>query len=955
MDALYPAGPAQVPADLTQPSAVYKRRAWLAVASLGFFVGLYFALAGWFCWTAWKRFQDMVASSGEAAVLDLAIGTAAAFLALFMLKALFFVKRGGASDDIELKPSEQPRLFEFLHRLADEAGAPRPAKVYISARVNACVFYDLSILNLLFPSRKNLEIGLALVNVLSLSEMKAVLAHEFGHFAQRSMAIGSWIYIAQQIAGHVIAKRDALDRLLKFISGIDIRIAWVGWGLQLIVWSIRSLLDSVFRMVILAQRALSRQMEFQADLVAVSLTGSDELVHALHKLQAADEAWGRALNFADAELRQGRIVHDLFEVQSRIIDKMAVILDDPSYGQVPAAGAQPVQHRVFKTRFAQPPQMWSTHPANADREENAKRHYMPAPHDSRSAWLLFDQVETVKQAVVAAFFREAKAEAASAEQTQTALDQHYALLRYQPEYRGAYLGRSLCRHVAEPTALYEESLQQADVQQALAALYPASLAGELRQLDELEEELGTLKALRDKVYQATGGQIVFRGRVIARRELPAAIRRVTEETEAVRGRILEHDRSCRSAHLAAAAQLGQGWRDYLIGLIRVLHYAEHSLADVRDAHGLLGNVVAIVTADGKVSAAELKRLLGAANQLQGVLARIHAQRDSLRLDTALLARLNAESWTAMLGDFQLPPATNDNINNWMQVIDGWVHGLANPLSTLVGATLEQLLLTEADIVRWLREQQQPATAPEPGTTPEAYHTLLIGKERERQKKLDWWSRFQTADGALAGGARLLVAGGVVGAVLGFGGSTGLTSQVTVYNGLGTPVNVSVAGQEARLGPYDHTSFEVEFSESPVIEARQAKNVIEHFTPELQSGHGHHYIYNVAGASPLVEWTAAYGNVQEEKPRMLGAPRWTTSDADVYFEAPPESISTKSGSGTRDVLIGLGNREPVEQMQAVNNEAERRQVILAHARWDEDNIPATAGWKEMAKQVQASAN
>jgi len=95
-----------------------------------------------------------------------------AFLAVFMLKALFFVRRGGMADTLEIKAEQQPRLFEFINRLADEAGAPRAHRVFLSARVNAAVFYDFSILNLLFPSRKNLEIGLALVNVLSLSEMR---------------------------------------------------------------------------------------------------------------------------------------------------------------------------------------------------------------------------------------------------------------------------------------------------------------------------------------------------------------------------------------------------------------------------------------------------------------------------------------------------------------------------------------------------------------------------------------------------------------------------------------------------------------------------------------------------------------------------------------------------------------------------------------------------------------
>ena len=127
-----------------------------------------------------------------------------------MLKAIFFVKHGSGVDDIEITPEQQPELFGFMDRLADEAGAPRPHRVFLSPRVNAAVFYDLSILNLVIPSRKNLEIGLGLVNVLTLGELKAVLAHEFGHFAQRTMAVGRWVYVAQQIAGaHRGAARHA--------------------------------------------------------------------------------------------------------------------------------------------------------------------------------------------------------------------------------------------------------------------------------------------------------------------------------------------------------------------------------------------------------------------------------------------------------------------------------------------------------------------------------------------------------------------------------------------------------------------------------------------------------------------------------------------------------------------------------------------------------------------------
>src|SRR5262245_22280081 len=373
MDQVYPAGPAAVPENLTRPTRSYRLHAWLAMGGLLLFVASYFALAGWFSWTAWRLLSATFSGGDGGGLASLAIGVGCAFLAVFMLKALVFVRHRYEIDDIEIKASEQPQLFAFLNRLADEARAPRPHRVFLSPRVNAAVSYDLSIVNLLLPSRKNLEIGLGLVNALTLGEMKAVLAHEFGHFAQRSMAVGRWVYIAQQIAGHVIARRDALDGFLRGLSRVDIRFAWVGWILSVTVWSIRSVMETVFRLVVLAQRALGREMEFQADLVAVSLTGSDALVHALHKLHAADEAWDRALGFVGAEAHEGRGVTDIFALQTQIMQRLRSILDDPQYDDVkPVPDVRPGEHRLFTKGVAQAPRMWSTHPTNAEREDNAK-------------------------------------------------------------------------------------------------------------------------------------------------------------------------------------------------------------------------------------------------------------------------------------------------------------------------------------------------------------------------------------------------------------------------------------------------------------------------------------------------------------------------------------------------------------------------------------------------------
>lgn len=947
MNATYPAGPQTAPADLTFPTTTYKRRAWLALASISVFLLLYVSLAGWFGWTAYRMFNEI--ASGGGTFVFFAVGASAAFLAVFMLKALIFLRRGETPDAMEVTAAQQPRLFAFLHRLADEAGAPRPNRVFLSARVNAAVFFDMSVLNLILPSRKNLEIGLALVNVLTLSEFKAVIAHEFGHFAQRSMAIGSWVYIAQQIATHIVAKRDALDKLLQALSRTDIRIAWFGWLLSLVVWSIRSLMDTLLRLVILAQRSLSRQMEFQADLVAVSLTGSDELVHALHKLHAADDAWGRSINFATSEIGQGRIPHDLFAVQLRIIDRIGEILSEPDYGKVPTVPSEtPEARRIFKTAFAQPPQMWSTHPSNADREQNAKQRYLSAPHDERSSWMLFDDTESIKKGMLERLVRQAEATPISEEQTFERLNQQYSKLQYDPRFRGAYLGRPLTRHVSNARDLYENEDTTNNVLQALNAIYPEELADALTELRARSEERAMLEALRDKAYKATEGRIVFRGREIKRRDLPSAILTVLREEKSLRENVYAHDQRCRNAHLAAASLLGGGWQEYLRGLIGAIHYAEHTLANLRDAQGLLGNVFAVVTADGKVSNSELKRLVSAANMLHGELVVMHQQKSDLILDQSLCTRLGIESWSGSLEEFKLAPAANENINDWLRAIDGWVESAAGPLGALAGAAMEQLLATEDEIARHIRERTTPAPACTPTSLPPSYTTLVTGSERKRQTRLGLWDRFQTADGIVAAIARLLVAGAIIGMVLGFANVTGVTSTVSVYNGLGRTVQVDVAGQKVLVPPYSAREIDAPLSDNCRIAATTDTGTpIEGFSPEFH-GHGQHYVYNVAGASPLVEWTVAYGSAAEVPPHLLGLPRWTTSSASHFFSDPPKSVQTKSTGTTRLVLIGLGERAPDEVLSALRNDQERRQVIESHAKWDLPNSPHSQEWKDLAK-------
>src|SRR6202012_5732895 len=53
--------------------------------------------------------------------------------------------------------------------------------------------------SMFLPVRKNLEIGLGLVNSINISEFKAVMAHEFGNFSQKSMKLGSFVYNVNRV------------------------------------------------------------------------------------------------------------------------------------------------------------------------------------------------------------------------------------------------------------------------------------------------------------------------------------------------------------------------------------------------------------------------------------------------------------------------------------------------------------------------------------------------------------------------------------------------------------------------------------------------------------------------------------------------------------------------------------------------------------------------------------
>jgi len=392
----YPPTPANVPPQLTKPTFQYRLRAFLVVASLCLFLFFYLALIVGFSTASFLSFRQLANvhdfddyEAGAATFMIIGLGFvafSALVLALYFVKGLFKFPRGDDTNCLEITEAEQPRLFAFIRQVCADTGAPSPAKIVVSPEVNASVFYACTFWSLFLPTKKNLHIGLGLVNSLNLSELKAVMAHEFGHFSQKSMRLGAWVYSTNRIIYEIIYGRDCIDEA---ISAFDPVLNMIRW-----------FLGAIFRVVNFANSSLSRQMEFQADLVAVSVSGSDAIVNGLLRTDFAYECLQHTWHDLTAASDHGLWTNDFFHHQSKTAEYLRVFKDDPQLGIPPALPDDPQKHvQAFPPNETVLPPMWASHPPHYEREINCKRIYLRCPQDERPAWVLFDNPQALREKI----------------------------------------------------------------------------------------------------------------------------------------------------------------------------------------------------------------------------------------------------------------------------------------------------------------------------------------------------------------------------------------------------------------------------------------------------------------------------------------------------------------------------------------------------------------------------
>lgn len=137
---------------------------------------------------------------------------------------------------------------------------------------------------------------MGLINTQTEQEFKAIISHEFGHFSQKTMKVGSYVYNVNHIISNMLFENEGFGNMSQKIASYR----YMGFFVVIahyIIKGIQWILVQLYKVVNLNYLALSRELEFQADEIAANIVGAKAVETSLLRLNLADIAMHGVLNF----------------------------------------------------------------------------------------------------------------------------------------------------------------------------------------------------------------------------------------------------------------------------------------------------------------------------------------------------------------------------------------------------------------------------------------------------------------------------------------------------------------------------------------------------------------------------------------------------------------------------------------------------------------------------------
>ncbi|MFI1185445.1 M48 family metallopeptidase [Streptomyces californicus] len=253
---------------------------------------------------------DWAAAVHTPGAFALKVFLVSAVLALPIVRGMFMLRTPPQEDvpGVRVDESREPRLWQTVRDVAQQVGTRAPDEIVLTGDVNAAVSEDSRLLGLVGGTRR-LRIGLPLMTGLSESGLRAVLAHEMGHYSNADTRLAAVsergrVHVLRTIA-HFEERADAkvskerarqekkaASAVAKGRKAKEVDTTGTGVTYR----AMARLYTAYGKFYLRATLSGSRRAEFAADVAAARIAGRDATSSALREIPVIDAAHDFYLN-----------------------------------------------------------------------------------------------------------------------------------------------------------------------------------------------------------------------------------------------------------------------------------------------------------------------------------------------------------------------------------------------------------------------------------------------------------------------------------------------------------------------------------------------------------------------------------------------------------------------------------------------------------------------------------
>ncbi len=246
-------------------------------------------------------FDNTILLSNEYGIMGFLVYFILSFVGIIVILAMLkpiFGRPISKPSSVILARNKEQTLYTFVDKLCQSIGSKKPSSIEVDCSGLTTVGFKQGIIGLL-EDQLTLVIGLPIVSEMTTTEFTSLLAHEFGHFINKSgMRLYHIITSVQKWFFRRIYEEDKIDQKLAvlsmtsegFIRWIVLPIANLSVGLS------RLILTAFMFLGTAVSKFYTRQMEFSADKCAARIAGPEAFESSLSKLQLIDIASKKALS-----------------------------------------------------------------------------------------------------------------------------------------------------------------------------------------------------------------------------------------------------------------------------------------------------------------------------------------------------------------------------------------------------------------------------------------------------------------------------------------------------------------------------------------------------------------------------------------------------------------------------------------------------------------------------------